>query len=131
MTIETGLYSRMADDVTLAGLVSTRIWPAQRSQNSALPAVTYRKRDSEAEYGLWDAPPLYMPLWELDCYGETYASARAVADRVKALFDRFIGDLGGASVVAMQPCREEEEAVEINGSNLIRVRFWFLMVYQE
>ena len=53
MTIETGLYSRMADDVTLAGLVSTRIWPAQRSQNSALPAVTYRKRDSEAGPHVW------------------------------------------------------------------------------
>lgn len=131
MTIETGLYARLAGDGALAALVSTRIWPVERTQNSALPAVTYRRRDGDAEYGLWDAPVLYRPLWEFDCFGETYGSARAVADRVKALFDRFIGDLGGAFVAATILRREDEEGVELNGSNIIRIRVWFEMAYQE
>lgn len=131
MTIETGVYARMANDATLAGLVSTRVWPVERTQNSALPCVTYRRRDGDAEYGLWDAPVLYRPLWEFECFGETYASARAVGDRVRALFDRFIGDLGGAFVASTTLHKEDEEAVEVNGSNIIRVRLWFLMMYQE
>ena len=131
MTIETGIYSRMSGDGTLAGLVSTRIWPLDRQQNSVLPCVTYKRRDGDAEYGLWDAPVLLRPLWEFDCYGETYASARAVADRVRALFDRLTGDVGGAFVAATLLGKDEGESVEVNGSNVVRARLWFRMIYQE
>lgn len=131
MSVETGLYTLLQGDVVLAGLVQTRIWPVKRTKDTGYPCLTYRRRDGAAEYGLWDAPVLFVPLWEIDCFGETYAAARAVANRVKALLVRFIGDLGGVEVAVTMLMRDEDGALEQNGVEILRARLWFQMTYKE
>jgi hypothetical protein len=131
VTIETGLFDRLAGDAQLVALVETRIWPVKRPQNSGYPCVTYRRRDGGAEYGMFDCKVVYEPLWEFDCFGETYAAGRGAADRVKALLELFAGYMGGALVTSCLVAKEEEDEVNVNGVSVVRVRLWFRMTYQQ
>ena len=43
MSIEEQIYTRLSTDVDVVAIASTRIYPNQKPQNSALPAVTFRR----------------------------------------------------------------------------------------
>jgi hypothetical protein len=131
MSFEEGLYSRLSGDATLAGLVSDRIYPVAVPQGVSYPHVVFRKRSGPSDYGLWEAPVMQLPIMEFDCFGASYESARGVANRVKALLDRFTGELGDAQVASSIKLNETEDPIDLENTKVIRIQMWFEMAYQE
>ena len=89
--LEQALVHALRDFTGLTDLVSTRIYPMMVPQGAALPAVTYRRVSGERVHAMVDDPGLAYPRMQVDAWGSTYASAKAVAAQVIACLQRWRG----------------------------------------
>ena len=96
MTMEADLRARLIADVTVGGLIGTRVYPAYRTQGDALPAITYsrvftnRQAHNDGPIGVIGA------RMQISCWADSYAGARAVAEAVRNSLDGFDGELVAA-----------------------------------
>lgn len=51
-TVEQGIYDMLVADTNTGAIVSTRVYPAIRGQQTALPAITYTLISTNKEYNL-------------------------------------------------------------------------------
>jgi hypothetical protein len=98
MQFEAALFNYLKGYAGLAALVGTRIYPLIMPQNPTLPAVTYQKISGVVDY-VMDGTSIKRPRIQVDAWAKSYASARAVAEQVKAAFDRYTGTMGGVGGV--------------------------------
>lgn len=82
MSVEIAVYDALTGDAGVAALVSTRVYPQNLPPDVALPAIVYRNIDSVPSGGLCEVTRV-----QLDVYGATYASVKAVRDALKACCD--------------------------------------------
>ena len=87
--LETVLYTRLANYAGLTALVSTRVYPLRLPQNPTLPAVTFQRITGSREHGMTADHGMAHPTLQVDSWGETYASARAVAVQVRTALSRW------------------------------------------
>ncbi|MCE9553423.1 MAG: DUF3168 domain-containing protein [Planctomycetes bacterium] len=93
MTAEEAIVAVLAADATLTALVGTRISPAIAGQAGARPNIVYQRISGKEQYsqdGHEDIPEARI---QIDCYGNTYAQAKAAGERVIALLS---GHRGGS-----------------------------------
>ena len=90
----------------LTSLVSTRIYPAQRPQNSAMPAVSYFKVNTTREYRHGGAAGWANPRFQFDCWAKTYGAAKNVAEQVRLAMNDFTGTFSGVEVKAATAVNE-------------------------
>lgn len=93
MTIESDIRARLAADGTVAGLVSTRIYPAILPQDPMLPAIVFSKVSAVRVHKLTGASGWSMPRMTVHSWGRTYAEAKTVAAAVRESLNGFIGQL--------------------------------------
>ena len=103
MSLEAGLYTLLSGTAGVAALVGTRIYPVVAPQNATLRRITYfRVTDTPGYVFSTAAPKTGEPLFQVSCWGASYASAKAVAEAVKAVLGAYTsGTVGGVSVLAM------------------------------
>lgn len=89
--LETALVSALEDHPGLGDLIGDKIYPLMVPQGIALPAVTYRRVSGERIHAMVDDPGLASPRIQVDAWGATYASAKAVAEQVIACLQRWSG----------------------------------------
>lgn len=89
--LEQALVHALGDHGGLTALVGTGIYPLMVPQGAALPAVTYRRVSGERVHAMVDDPGLAYPRIQVDAWGATYASAKAVADQVIDCLQRWSG----------------------------------------
>lgn len=82
--METALLARLLATAGLTALVSTRINWSRRPQGEDLPAVVLHRIDGAPDYHLTGASGLVESRVQVDCWGRTYGSAKAVARQVEA-----------------------------------------------
>lgn len=82
MSLETKLYTLLSGDAGVSALVSNRIYPLAAPQQADLPFVVYTRISSGREYTLSGATGLENPRMQVDCYAETYSSAKAISEAV-------------------------------------------------
>lgn len=92
--LEAAIYTRLVAYGNLTTLVSTRIYPLVVAVNPATakpayPAVTYQRTDGPREHGMAVDHGLPHPTLQIDSWGKTYASAKAVATQVRAALQRW------------------------------------------
>jgi hypothetical protein len=78
------LRTRLKDDATVSGLVGTRIDWITRPQGKALPAITLQTVSDPRPQHMSGNQDTRQTMVQADCWGSTYASARATADAVVA-----------------------------------------------
>lgn len=84
MTVESDIYTALADDATVGGLVSTRIYPVILPQNVDYPAISYQRVGNAPRPTLEDGVGLQNPRFQIDAWAESADGARALATAVIA-----------------------------------------------
>ena len=85
MSIEAGLFAHLSAAAGVTALVGTRIYPNfQAAADTAKPYVTMQRVGQTPVNDLDGEDALQNPRVQIDCWGTTALSARAVADAVRA-----------------------------------------------
>ena len=88
MSLEKGIRSILIADVTVSGLVSSRVYPQRRPQGTILPALTYRTVFQEITEALAEQTGLRRSRVSIDCADSTYGGNKTLRDAVtSALID--------------------------------------------
>lgn len=105
MRLDEFLFTALTNDGTVAGLVSTRVYPHKLPQSPTLPAVTYRiisQVPTEANTELFDA------RIQLDCWGATYAASAALGVAVPQALRYYRKSAGGNTVLSIYDANKGE-----------------------
>lgn len=97
MSFEEGLFEYLDNHAGLSMEVDSRIYPVLLPQNAIFPAVTYTRlatpRLHEFEKSL-----LPHPTFQFDCWAQSYAKAKDVAEEVVSALDIYRGAMGTYTV---------------------------------
>jgi hypothetical protein len=77
--MEEDLVARLLANTSLAALVGNRIVWIERPQGQALPSVTLQVISAGRDYHMKGASGLAGTRVQIDCWGASYASAKAVS----------------------------------------------------
>jgi len=118
--LEAVIFTRLSTYAGLIALTSTRIYPIILPQNPTLPAVTYQRTDGPRESALGAEMGLAHPGIQIDSWGKTYASAKAVATQARAALQRWSSE---ATDPVVLDCLLESDGDEYEpGANIYHVR---------
>jgi hypothetical protein len=92
MSAETDLQALLAGNAGVTALVSTRIGADRAEQEWSRPFVIYTRGDTDRMRGLDGTITATKVSFEVQCWGNTRASAEAVADAVATAIEA--GDNG-------------------------------------
>jgi len=96
--LHTAIVYALKNDATVAGLVSTRIYPAGRvEQGAVLPYITIQKIDNLHTNHQSGSSSLAHARFQVDGWASTRVSAFKVYEAVKDVLDNFTGSLGDPS----------------------------------
>lgn len=99
-SLEESLVDILTGDGTLAALVGDRVEPAPRSQGSALPAIAYLRVSTMTVHAHSENPGLKRTWMQFDVWGETAASAQAVAQALQGALEHYRGTVAGVRIDA-------------------------------
>lgn len=86
MTLGAVIAARLTGYSGVSALVGTRIYPLELPQKPTYPAIRYQRISNTDTNG---NTALRETRWQIDCWGQTYAAATALAAQVKAAFEGF------------------------------------------
>jgi hypothetical protein len=96
MTAEEALVARLQASPGVTALVGSRIYPMQTPQLAVMPSITYQRISTVRIQGLRGSTGLADPRIQVDCWADTYPSAKAVATEVRKSLDGWDdGDVSG------------------------------------
>lgn len=136
MLIEEAIYERLSAVSAVTDLLGTppRIYPQQAPQSCAFPVVVYQQANQRRVRTLTGFVSLSSYDLHLDCYGETYTSAKAVWDAVRDALNGYKGELGSGAIAVRgifdegaqdgleSPVHAEEDGIHRVGLDL---SIWF------
>jgi len=96
--IETAVYTRLSTFAGLAALVSLRIYPNIMPQNTTMPACVYNVVSAQREKAMTPVTVMTTKRIQVNSYGTTYASAKAVSEQVRAALQWWHGTVSGVVV---------------------------------
>lgn len=131
MRIDEALYTFLSTTAGIAALVSTRVYPEALKVNVTMPAITYLQVSS-VPIRTMGGRVGRSPRFQIDCWGSTPSSARAVAETVITALDHYSGTMGGGGGVTVRGAfLENDQQIHEPEANLHRVSLDFTIHYQE
>jgi len=82
--MEAALIAKLLATAGITALVGQRISWSRRPQGEALPAIVLHRIDGAPDYHLTGASGIVESRVQVDCWGASYGSAKAVARAVEA-----------------------------------------------
>lgn len=106
--ITKAVFDRLSNYSGLTALVAAgRMFPVKADQKPTRPYLVFRQAAAGPRQGSFDGDiGIADPRIIVDCYGETYISARGVSEQVRAALQRWSGT--HASVVVLDSQLEDE-----------------------
>lgn len=98
MQIEEAIFAKLTTDAAVSALVSTRVYPGQAPQSSALPLIVYQQAAQQKLQTLTGVINLNSHTMSLDMWGESYAAVKALYHAVRNCLVGFRGELSGGQV---------------------------------
>lgn len=107
--IEQRIVSMLAADATIAAAVGQRISPVILRQETALPALVYRRLASDPEYTLAGRAGWRPVTLQIVCWAPEYADARLLAEAVRKRFDGYseTSDVGSIRFISVADGADE------------------------
>lgn len=96
--IAPGLFTLLTSDVTISGLIGTRMYPVRAPQNKPFPLVTYTPITGTRFHHSEGGAGLSGPRIQIDCWGESYADAKNTADAIRKVLDGYSGAAGDETI---------------------------------
>jgi len=111
-TIEEALYATLADDGTVGGLVSTRIYPLRIPQLAVVPAITYEQLSGWREHTMTARIAMASPTFRVTAWAMTYSGCNTLADAIRAALNTASGTEGLITVQVMFLINETDVIVQ-------------------
>jgi len=127
--LEMVLVARLSGYESLAALVSTRIYPLILPQNPTYPVLTYQRIDGPREHCMSEDAGVAHPRIQIDAWGETAASVKAVATQVRSALQRW--DDATTSPVILDTLLDNDEASYEPDVNIHRFRQDYIVWHRE
>lgn len=130
MSIDSAIYTRMSGFAGLSALVSTRIYPAgDVPQNATYPLCTYSQISGVRGYVMGGQSEFVDARFQVDSWGETSISVRAVAEQVRLGLSTYHGT--SDSVVIDYIVMDNEICDYDSDAELHRIIHDYRIVYRE
>lgn len=84
MTIGEDIYTTLSSDGTVAGLVSTRIYPMWIKQDATYPAITFLQITSTPQLSVVGPTGLTNYIFQFDCWDKSYSGVQTLSAAVIA-----------------------------------------------
>jgi|DEB0MinimDraft_10_1074344.scaffolds.fasta_scaffold00147_13 hypothetical protein len=97
MRVEQGVVAALVADVTVGSVAGDRIYHMQAPQEATTPYVTYQRVGTGRGTILDGVDTMTEVRIQLDCWADSVADSKALADAVRGVLDDVKGDLGGLS----------------------------------
>lgn len=98
--IEAGLQQRLAADPTVAGLVSTRIYPVLWPDKPVFPLITYQRISTVTQSVLSGSLSMTTVRMQFDAWSNiSYSDVKAIAAALNASLESFQGILPDGTAV--------------------------------
>lgn len=120
--MEEQLIQRLLASAGVIALVSQRVWPARRTQGSALPAIVVHRIDGGRSYHLKGDSSLSAARMQIDCWGDSYASAKRTARAVVAAMSGARWSPAGVRFDGVFIEDESDDTFDEGGTALFRTR---------
>lgn len=92
------IHSLLANDATVSGLVSARVYPNTIPTTVAYPAVMYSKVSEEFRESKDGPIPTGRYTFQLDIYAETYTIAQDITDACASVLDWYTGTVESQNI---------------------------------
>lgn len=99
MILEEALYAYLTGDATVGAVIGTRVYPEMLPEGVQLPAMAYQRISRVGITAHDGATGLASVRMQLTMQAASYVQLRALADRVRVLFDGLRQTMGGVSGV--------------------------------
>lgn len=126
--IESSLYTYITADVTVSGLIGTRLYPLDLPQQPTAPCVTYHRVSTVPLYALDGDADVDTVRIQIDSYDDTVLGAKTLADAIRARIGGFRGDMSGTTVQAV--FLDSEQDFGDPTTDLYRVSQDYLITYE-
>ena len=135
MSMLTALTSHLQNHAGLAGVISSRVYPARMfdpstSAANTFPLVTYQLID-EAVSGTHGNNHVFAARVQVDAWGDSYKAAHAAATQVFAALEGYSGAMGDQSVDVGGCFRKAKRDLPEPDVNLHRVSQDFRINWKE
>jgi hypothetical protein len=127
--MEEALIALLIGDGGLAALVGARVHGGSRPQGSGLPAVVIARIGGAPLYSDEGEVGLDQARMQVDCWGESYASAKLTARAVRRVLSGFEGTVGGITIqfIMLDAERDFREGGANSAEYLFRTTLDFLI----
>lgn len=97
--IEEALVAELLADVSVSGLIGTRVYPLLIPQDAILPAIAYQTIGAPDDYRHDGASEYRDVRMQLTCQADNYAAAKGLARAVRNCLSGYVGTLGSLNPV--------------------------------
>lgn len=125
--MEAALINRLLADAGVGAVVARRVTPVRRDQGGLLPALVLHRVGGSHDYHLGGASGLVASRVQIDCWGSTYASAKAAAAATKAALNgaRWVANPVRVDAVLIEG--ERDDTFDEGGKALYRTSLDFMV----
>jgi len=135
LSIEAGLVYKLTNTAGITALVSTRVYLETIPQGATLPCITYQRISTPrlTAHDTSGSAGTASPRFQFDAWATTYASARAIADALRAALNGYKGTItSGADSVVVQSILIDGESSEPDlVAGLARIRSDYVIYHVE
>lgn len=132
------IHARLKAHAGTSALVESRVYPLRLPEGPTYPAIRYQVIGAPRTHLMGDSADASIGVHsrvQVDCFAETYAGVRAVAEQVRLALSRWSGTAGGVTVevVFLDDERDLDEPTLIHGGEqgVYRVMFDFIAHYED
>lgn len=87
MSLEAAIRAELVADATVAGLVSTRIYPVIAPHDALLPHIVMQRVSTDRLHNLDSVTGIAYVSFQFSCFGTTYITAKQTAEAIRGVFD--------------------------------------------
>lgn len=99
--IEQALESQLKNDVDVAAIVSTRVFPVILPATPTFPAVTYTLLTGDRTHSMDGPSGLASPSFQVDSWASTYSSVKDLASKVRIALDGLKGTVSSVEILGV------------------------------
>lgn len=138
--IESDLVQFLLEDEDLSALVGERVRPSKLPPSKlglAYPAVSFFLVSSPRDHTHDAVGGMERSTFQINCWGKTYASAKAVAAAVRGRLDNFRGEMGPGETRVHAALKQDEADIPHEpglavGTDVVEgVRLDFLIIHND
>lgn len=117
MSAAKAMRARLTTDSALVALVGPRIFPGRAAQDSARPYMIYSRVSTDRPLGFSGLAGINETRLQIDIIADSQATAEAIAVRIRATMDGYLGTSAGVLVLGSWVEEEQDNSEPLDGSD--------------